>query len=57
MEQQLLAESDARPIIDLAAARLAEGWSVFTCAVTAERTGTRLYGGLGGLEISDGGPS
>lgn len=45
MEQQLLAESDARPIIDLAAARLAEGWSVFTCAVTAERTGTRLYGG------------
>ena len=45
MQQELLAESEARPIIDLAAARLAEGWSVFTCVVTAESAGTRLFAG------------
>lgn len=43
MQQELLAESEARPIIDTAATRLAEGWAVYTCAVTVESTGTRLW--------------
>ena len=43
MRKEPLAESEARPIIDIATARLAEGWAVLTRPVTVESTGTRRF--------------
>lgn len=51
MSQPLLNEAEARPILDLAAQRLHEGWSIFTCSAPVSTIITGLMGSSTSFDI------